>query len=52
MRRRTLNATSNYRGGSRAASISAGGPVGRNGQFVSRRQREYDLRLALGVAGG
>lgn len=52
MLRRTTNATGAYRGGSRAASTSRGGALGRRGQFVSRRQRYYDMRIAMGMNGG
>ena len=48
----TTNATSNYRGGSRAASTEAGGKLGRKGKYVSRRQRYYDLRQSFGLSGG
>lgn len=49
---RTLNATSGYSGGMRSASVSAGGPVGRSGQYVSRDQRRRDMRVAFGLAAG
>ena len=49
---RTTNSTSGYRGGMRAASVERGGKLGRKGQFVTRRQRYYDMRLAMGLAGG
>lgn len=49
---RTNNATSGYRGGMRAASEGRGGKVGRKGQFVTRRQRYYDMRKAFGMSAG
>ncbi len=52
MRRRTTNATSNYRGGMRAASVSSGGAVGRSGRFIGRRQRYGDMRRAFGMSSG
>ncbi len=52
MARRTTNVTSGYKGGSRAASTSSGGKVGRGGKFISRRQRYGDMRKAFGLSGG
>lgn len=52
MKQRTTNSTSNYRGGMRANMVSSGGKVGRGGQFITRRQRKYDLNIAFGMAGG
>lgn len=49
---KTLNATSGYRGGSRAASIASGGKVGRGGKFITRRQRYGDVRKAFGLSSG
>jgi len=49
---RTTFATSSFRGGRRAASISSGGQVGRGGQFISRNQRGRDMRAAFGLASG
>lgn len=50
--RRTLNATSGYRAGRRAASIESGGKVGRGGKFISRNRRYRDLRASLGLSSG
>lgn len=49
---RTTSATSNYLGGMRAASTESGGTIGRSGRFISRRQRYYDMRTAMGLSGG
>lgn len=49
---RTTNVTSNYTGGMRAASQESGGRLGRSGRFISRRQRYYDMRVAMGLSGG
>ncbi|SDE15934.1 hypothetical protein [Riemerella columbipharyngis] len=49
---RTTSATSGYRGGSKAASTESGGKLGRNGKFITRRQRYGDLRRAFGLSSG
>lgn len=49
---RTTMATSNYRGGMRAASQETGGKLGRSGKFITRRMRYYDMRVAMGLSGG
>jgi hypothetical protein len=52
MARVTLNASSNYKGGRQAASVSSGGKLGRGGRYISRRQRYGDMRKAFGLSGG
>ena len=36
----------------RAASVESGGKIGREGKFINRRQRYYDMRVAMGLNGG
>ena len=36
----------------RAASVSSGGKVGRQGKFISRSQRAYDMKKAFGISAG
>ena len=49
---RTIFSSSAYRGGRQAASTSSGGKLGRGGQYITRRQRYRDMRLAFGLSGG
>lgn len=41
-----------YNSGMQTFTDKATGKVGRSGQMVSRRQRYYDIRVGLGLAGG
>lgn len=36
----------------RAASVEAGGRVGRGGRYITRNQRYYDMRRAFGMSAG
>ena len=53
MGNRSTFSTAGYKSNSRKGlSTSSGGPLSHNGRYVSRRQQYYDVRVALGLAGG
>jgi len=49
---RTTYSSSEYSGGRKGFSTESGGKLSKGGRYVSRRQKYYQVRVGLGLAGG